>query len=249
MSLYFFQSRIVEKGVVMQGARLGIAVVVMILHTVLFAEFVPYMPKLQKGEVRFRTDTRSYGWDDFHLAWDVSYFDVVRYSTEPNSDGKTFILPDMLHFETIFQVGKLPEGGLKKQSTSYLAKAVLTPEYFWKYQLPLLFSYTVYTLRFIDAKDGRLKAIETVDEIRQMLGRIDTPAELALWLLATEPAYARPYSFKKDHGLYRVRFLDDEIFSCSYHEYMKFFDAEGRVVRQEEVKKVVYERPCPEIAL
>jgi hypothetical protein len=207
------------------------------------------MPKLQKGEVRFRKDTRSYGWDDFRLAWDVSYFDVVRYDTKSGSDEQALTLPDRLHFETVFQAGKLPDGGLKKRSTSYLATAVLTPEYFWKYPVPLLSAYTVYSLRFIDAKDGRLKAIETVDEIRQMLGKIDTPAELALWLLATEPAYARPYSFQKTHGLYRVRFLDDDIFSCTYREYVKFFDAQGSVVKEEEIKKIVYEKPCPEIAL
>ena len=219
---------------------------VIFLSSLSNSETINYMPTLHQDEKRFEN---KYGWNDFHLGWKVTYFDVVRYSTLPNSDGKIFKLPKKLIFETIFQAGDMPSEGLNEKSMRYLAKAVLTPAYFWKHQLPLIFSYTVYSLRFIDADDGRLKAVETRDEVRQFLGKIDTPAELSLWLLASESPYVTPYSFMKKGDLYRVRFFDDDIFTCTYHEYFKYYNAQGKVVKVKEIQKIRYEIPCPEIAI
>jgi len=214
------------------------------------SETVDYIPKLQKGEERFANNKRMYGWNDFHPAWKIRYFDVVRFSTVPLINDDSLELPKPpIHFEMIYQVGRLPEGGFHQKDTEYLARAVTTSGYFWKYQVMLLLSYTIYSLRFIDADDGRLKAIETLDEVRQFLGRIDTPAELSLWLLASEPPYRKPYSYIRKNKLFRVRFWDDDIFTCTYHEYFKYYDEEGKVVKFEEIKKIRYEEPCPEIAI
>jgi len=209
-----------------------------------------YVPSLQKGEEKFAYDKRRYKWSDFNLGWDVRYFDVVRFSSLPAADDGSFELPQPpVVFETIFQAGRLPQSGLHQRDADYLARTVATSAYFWKHQVMLLLSYTIYSLRFIDAKDGKAKAVETRDEVRHFLGKIDTPAELSLWLLASESPHISAYSYMRTKEGYRVRFLDDDIFSCTYHEYFKYYDAEGKVVRVEPYKKIHYEKPCPEIAI
>ena len=151
-------------------------ITILFLHAEIVTLTHKPVPKLEKGEKKFK-NLKSYGRNDFHLGWKVDYFDVVSFNTLP-SDGKVFLLPkDKAFFIETFHIGKVTKK-LNESSMQYLAKAILKPTYFWKFPQPLLNDYTFYTLRFIDAKDGKLKAIETLNEVQQFLGDIDTEAEI-----------------------------------------------------------------------
>lgn len=204
------------------------------------------VPKLDKGEKKFK-NIKSYRGNDFHLGWEVDYFDVVSFNTRP-SDGKTFLLPQgKAFFIETFHVGKATKK-LDERSQQYLAKAILKPTYFWKFPQPLLNDYTFYTLRFVDAKDEKLKAIETLDEVKQFLGNIDTEAEILLWILASDHPRRGSYSYKKVGKNYRVRFLDSDMGECYFHEYFRYYDENGKVVKEKTLRKVQV-KDCVEIMI
>ncbi|BAF72970.1 hypothetical protein [Sulfurovum sp. NBC37-1] len=204
------------------------------------------VPRLSKGEKKFKK-INSYGWSDFHLGWQVSYFDVVSFNTKP-SDGKHFELPGgKAVFREILHIGKATKK-LNNRSQQYLAKAIMKPAYFWKYPQPLLNDYTFYTLRFIDAKDGKLKAIETLDDVQQFLGNIDTEAEILLWIMASDHPGRRSYSYKKVGRNYRVRFLDSDMGECYFHEYFRYYDEKGKVMKEKTLREV-HVKGCVEIMI
>lgn len=204
------------------------------------------VPKLSKGEKKFKP-WASYGWKSFHLGWQVSYFDLVSFNTLPY-DRKEFKLPKgEAYFLTLFNEGKAKKE-LNKRSTQYLAKAILKSNYFWKYQQPLINDYMFYSLRFIDAKDGRLKAIETLDEVRHFLGKIDTPAELKMWIMASDHPLRASYSYKKIGKLYRVRFFDSDPGECYFHEYFRFYNEKGKVVKKKTIREV-HVKGCVEVMM
>ena len=204
------------------------------------------VPKLDKGEKKFK-NWKSYGWKDFHLGWKVTYFDVVSFNTLP-SEGKHFNLSkDKASFEEILHAGNLTKK-LNEKSVQYLAKAILKPEYFWKFPQPLLNDYTFYSLRFIDAKDGKLKAIETPKEVQQLLGTIDTEAELLLWIMVSDHPRRPSYSYKKIDKGYRVRFLDSDMGECYFREYFRYYDETGKVLKEKTLREI-HVKGCVEIMI
>jgi len=204
------------------------------------------IPKLSKIEKRFKR-FKSYSWRDFHLGWKVDYFDVVSFNTLP-SDGKHFKLPEgKASFSKLLYVGN-PRINLNKKSMQYLAKAIMNPNYFWKFPQPLLNDYTFYSLRFIDADDGKLKAIETLDEVRQFLGKIDTEAELLLWIMASEDPFRRAYSYKKLGNTYRVRFLDSDLGQCYFSEYFRYYDENGKLLKEKSIRNI-HVKGCTEVMI
>ena len=214
------------------------------------AEFITMthkpVPKLSKEEKKFKP-LKSYGWKNFRLGWQVSYFDLVSFTTLP-SEGKQFKLPKgKASFETLFHAGKVTKK-LNERSMQYLAKAILKPAYFWKFPQPLLNDYTFYSLRFIDAKDGKFKAIETLDEVRHFLGKIDTEAELKLWIMASDHPFRESYSYKKIGKAYRVRFFDSDLGQCYFHEYFRFYDEKGKVLEEKTIRNV-HVKGCVEIMI
>lgn len=225
-------------------------IIVMALVIGLNAQTITLMhkpvPKLDKGEKKFK-NIKTYGWDDFHLGWKVDYFDVVSFNTRP-SDGKTFLLPQGKAFfiETL-HVGEATKM-LNEQSQQYLAKAILKPSYFWKYPQPLLNDYTFYTLRFIDAQDGKFKAVETLDEVQQFLDNIDTEAEILLWIMASDHPRRRSYSYIKTDEGFRVRFLDSDMGECYFHEYFRYYDEKGKVLKEKTLREV-HVKGCVEIMI
>ena len=204
------------------------------------------VPKLEKDEKRFKR-VESYRWKDFHLGWKVSYFDMVSFNTLP-SEGKRFHLPEgKASFDKILHAGKLTKK-LNEKSVQYLAKAILKPKYFWKFPQPLLNDYTFYSLRFIDANDGKLKAIETLKEVQQFLGKIDTEAELLLWIMASDHPRRVSYSYKKAGKTYRVRFFDSDMGQCYFHEYFRYYDENGKVLKKKKLREVQV-KGCIEIMI
>lgn len=197
------------------------------------------IPKLSKDEKRFK-DFTLYKWKDFHLGWKVKYFDVVSFSTKAFSDGKHFKLHKDMNLTEVFHIGKKRKI-FDKTFAKSLAKVIMKPDYFWKQGVPLIFCYNFYSLRFIDANDGILKAIETLDEVRQFLGKIDTEAEFNLWIMASEK-YKKAYSYKKIDKTYRVRFFNSDDGECYFNEYFYFYDENGKVIKKQNIREVHIKR-------
>lgn len=204
------------------------------------------VPKLSKGEKKFKK-WASYGWKSFHLGWQVKYFDLVSFDTLPY-EGEQFRFPNgQASLETIFHTGNVKKR-LSERSMQYLANAILKSSYFWKFPQPLFGDYKFYSLRFIDTKDEKLKAIETLEEVRHFLGEIDTEAELKIWILASDHPLRVSYSYKKIDKTYRVRFFDSDLGQCYFHEYFRFYDDKGKVLKEQTIRRI-HVKGCIEVML
>jgi hypothetical protein len=186
-------------------------------------------PSLQQAEKRFHK-LETYTLKDFNFAWDIHYFEVVTYEVD-----RTLPLKKENKFKPFMHAGTVKLDRKRKKELLWLSKAILKKSYFWKRRYPLLEDYSVTSLRFIDGS-GRFKAIETLRDIREMLGDIDTEAELRLWILASEQPYMDPYSYIKKDGLYRVRF--QTVSHCHYKEFFRYYNKKGDVVKNRNIKKI-----------
>lgn len=199
-----------------------------------------YIPVLDKHETKFR-DSLEYQLEDFNFAWDVVYFEILNYDVEMDKVD-TYRLAKGVKFFTVFQSNAKVFTAVEQKQRRWLAGAILKPSYFWQTEVPPFPIYSFKILIF-KGKKGNLKAIETRDEIRQMLGDIDTESELLLWLYSSSSYRKRAYSYKKIDDLYRVRFLDFFSPSCDYHEYFKYYDTKGNLKKTEEVKSF-HDKTC-----
>ena len=200
---------------------------------------------VENGEEQFKP-LKSYKMSDFHFAKPIVYMDIAWFCTKHGSDGKHFELPKNYTFHTLLKVGKLTMSEkMKRYSFDYLAHAILNKEYFWKRATPLLWDYTFTTLRFIEQDDPRLKAITEPQDIIDLFGDIDTPAELSVWMKAMYPHHL--YSWKKVKNLYRVRFRGLDSISCIYDEHFDYFDKHGKRVKTETIQN--YRKKECDIAL
>lgn len=193
-----------------------------------------YSPVLQKDETKFR-DTLAYQLEDFNFAWDVAYFELLGYDVEMDKKD-IYRLGKEVKFHTFFKSSAKPLSQKEKKQRRWLAGAIVKPSYFWQAEVPPFPIYNFKILIFKGTK-GNLKAIETHDEIRQMLGEIDTPSELLLWLHSSVLDRQRAYSYKKIDDLYRVRFVDFFSPTCDYHEYFEYYDREGSLKKREEIQR------------
>jgi len=192
---------------------------------------------LFKGEHRFKA-LESYTIQDFHFAKPVVYMDVVTFSAKGDIDGNAFQLPKHYIFQTLLKVGTLPfSKSRKKRDFDYLACAILTKEYFWKRAIPLLWDYSFTTLRFMEQNDQRLKAITEPQDIVDLFGEIDTPAELHVWLRAVYHYDALSFlvGWKKVKGFYRIHFRGLNHF-CIYDEHFDYFDRYGKKIKTTTLK-------------
>ena len=181
--------------------------------------------KLEKDEKRFKVYYK-YALKDFNLAWKVNAFQVIYEYTLPY-DGKVFKFPEKLKFSRILKVGDIEDTRKNNKDSIWLINAILKKkEYFWKEASGPENIYKVTTLMFMD-ESKRFKAIETLQEIKEMLGPIDTEGELFLWIYATTKNLYAMYSYKKVGDLYRVRFT----YTDGIH--FKYYDQNGDMVKTE----------------
>lgn len=196
--------------------------------------------KLDKGENKFR-DSMEYGHKDFHFAWDISYFELLWYYVEMDKK-HTYRLPEKVVLHTIFQSRLRQFSLLEQKQREWLAGAVLKPSYFWQAEQPPYPLYSFNILIFKEKK-GNFKAIESRKEIREMLGEIDTEAELLLWLHSSSTNFQRPFSYKKIDDLYRVRYAVLFSPTCEFHEYFKYYDTKGTLKKTEEIRRF-HDKTC-----
>ena len=181
---------------------------------------------------------KSYTLSDFHFAKPIVYMDMASFSTQYGSDGEHFELHKNYRIHTIFKVGTLSfSEKRKKHDFDYLAHAILNKAYFWKRGIPLLWSYNFTTLRFVEKGDPRLKAITEKQDILDLFGEIDTPAELYVWLKANYgyEEWSFFQGWKKERGLYRIHFKGLNNF-CIYDEHYDYFDRHGKKVKTKTIQ-------------
>ena len=204
-----------------------------------------HKPILDKGEKRFKSST-AVRLKDFNFAKKIIYFDVITYCLVPN-DKKTKLIPCEESYD--FVLFRADPSVYKKLSQKqrkglvWLKTAIAKKSYFWKeHNIPDM-SYTYSILRFIDEK-SRIKAIEMLEEIRDIMGKIDTPSEIYLWLNANGKHY-NAYSHKKIGKLHRVRFIQDDYVKCLDIEYFVYYDEKGNEVKRKKGISKPYLNPCP----
>jgi len=197
--------------------------------------------KLDKGEKKFHDFSHYSSMKAYHLSWDIVHFDVVSYEVT-----KDLKLRKEGVFNTLFKVGPVSMNKRRKDELIWLSKAILKKSYFWKKELPLWGDYVFYSLRFIEKGDSRFKAIETLQEVKEMLGTIDTEAELLLWITASERWYPVPYSYRKEGTLYRVRFIFDQ--GCDPYELLRYYNSNGDVVKNRKVN-LRHIKECSEVVI
>ncbi len=172
---------------------------------------------------------------DFHFAWDIRYLEIFSFEAT-SRNGARFRLDPKTKTHTLLRIGTYPQTAATRKARRWLMRAILKRNYFWKsrYQPPGdIYGFT--TLQFATG-DGRLKAIETQDEIRQMLGTIDNHAKLQLWLYALNRTGA--YSAKRTRDGYRIRYSYVDPFSCYYEEYFLYLNAKtGTISEPKWIKK------------
>jgi len=204
--------------------QMGIVIATLLWGTPLQAKKVKV--KLDRGEKVFH-QMPAYTIKDFHFAWDIGYLEFFVFDAE-SSDGKKFkIDPKTTTLRSMMRVGKIKETNKTEKDHKWLMHAILKQDYFWKTMLlPPGAVYGFSTLHFTKG-DNHLKAIETKEEILQMLGKIDTEAEVRLWLSVLD--LPTPYSYKKTKNGYRIRFAGENPFTCNYEEYFISINSQNGV--------------------
>ena len=193
--------------------------------------------RLEKGEKKFKS-LKQYRLKDFHFTKDIAYIDMVKYEVT-----KKLKLQKEGKFRYIMKMGIIPPKKNSAKSFIWLSKALLKQNYFWKETHPLFEDHTFTSLRYLKKSNNRFNAVETLQDIKDLLGNIDTVAELHLWLYASE---YEPYSYKKIGKLYRVRFKTSS--QCYYEERFQYYNSNGDRVENKKIKSFTIKN-CGEIMI
>jgi len=191
-----------------------------------------------KGETSFKPYLE-YKIQEFNFSTEIKYFEVIIYRALLDSNRQKFDIPLKSFSNFIFKAGKIKKSEKIKKNLLWLSKVVLKKDYFWKKRVNKDSLYYMTTsLRFLDKKN-RLNAIQNQEDIKELLGEIDTEAELALWLYIIEDEQDI-ISYKKLNNLYRVRYKKQDKDRCLNIYYFKFYNTKGEKVKYQEIKKIPY---------
>ena len=170
--------------------------------------------------------------------------DVVEYDVT-----KDLKLVKPGKFRYRMKIGTVPQGKNSQKSFIWLSKAILSRAYFLKIQHPLVEDYTFTSLRYMVKNDKRFKAVDTLQDIKDLLGKIDSEADLHLWLYASENPWVEAYSYKKVGKLYRVRFRTAPgSLGCNYMEEFRYYNSDGERVKNKKIKTFTI-KDCGEILI
>ena len=198
--------------------------------------------ELEKGEKYFNIGDKK---SDYHLAWNVCYFELLEMETLPTNGNH------LTYRETEKEIGtrywaNYPSFGFGGtgwedpkmiKDAYYLMNVLLKEKYFWTYTFHQdgrasyendgKTFYKLIGLLFKLEGDTRMKAIETLDEVKQMLGDIDTPSELLLWIYASTKTVDDVVSYKKIEEGYSVRYR----YPHTNKYYFQFYNSKGKIVK------------------
>ncbi len=199
--------------------------------------------RLEKGEQKFRgfysKSPEAYG-----FAAKISYFEIVSYDVDMEEHHDK----NIANFQTILKIGHTDMTKGKKKQLEWLTAAIPTTDYFgMQPYLPYNYHYICTSYRFVD-ESGRFRAIDKKKDFIDIFGRIDNELKLYLWLYATDHGVTSPYSYKKIGDLYRVRFSGFSETECEYYEDFKYYNAKGKMVKEERIRKIK-DKKCSPIML
>ena len=193
--------------------------------------FTKGYPKLDRGEIKFKSSIPyKYRLKDFNFKWNITFFTVVTFVNR----GKEIYYKDI---STLYKSDNRVYSKKEKKDIAYLANIFRkTKEYPFK-------NYNNYqVIIFIDNK-GKMYAIENFKELKDMLGKIDTLAELKLWINLKYKHY-NEYSAKLIKNIWRVRFTNFDMSECSYLELFRYYNKDGKYLKKQ--KEFYYkEKNCP----
>ena len=197
-----------------------------------------FIPHLSKNEKLFKKSTL-YKLKDFNLNLDISFLSVVSFITI-SREKKELKYKEL---QTIFKSDNRVYSQKNKSDILYLANLMKKRKNY-----PLKVAYgpwgdRYFIIIFIDQK-GKMFALEDLKELKDMLGDIDTPAEILLWIRVKN--YGFPYSYLFTNNLWRLRFKGWDLGRCNYSEYFKFYNKKGHFI-QEKLLRKYHKKGCVEV--
>ena len=193
-------------------------------------------PILDSGEVKIKQSSK-YHLSDFRFTKQVEYLEVVEYKRHhhylplkakkfaKNVDGR---FPAVV--ERYYPEGKNSLSEAQKKSLQTLRHEMFIGEDHLGRDCSssMMASFCTRIVQYID-ESGKSHIVSTKKELKAVLGRIDTPAEVQLWLTLSgnRPAY----SCKKADDGYRVRWnyiqYTDMAGLCYHYTFFRMLDAKG----------------------
>jgi len=176
-------------------------------------------PKLDKGEKKFKTTLPyKYRLKDFKFKWNVTFFTIVTFVK------KSKVLK-YSNLSTLYKTDNRVFSQKERKDITYLANLFRKRK---NYPIKNYDNYQV--IIYIDNK-GKMYAIENFKELKSMFGKIDTPAELKVWI-DLKYKHFNEYSYKYIQGLWRVRFSEFNLGNCSYKEYFRYYNKDGKYIKK-----------------
>ncbi len=206
----------------------------LLLFTNLLSAYSVNFPTLDRNELKFKP-LNNYTFNDFKLSRKIRYLELISFRTKDYT-GRDFKLQEPFKYDTLLSVGALKSKELAHKAREILGNLIVKENYFWKWQEYPTLKYRYILLNYYEKRDARMKAIENKREILDILKRIDTEAELLLWVKAINRANSKPYSYKYSNRVYRVRFFEVSENGCHIKEYFEYFNKKGALLKTKLIK-------------
>ena len=166
-----------------------------VLSLVVFAKDMT--PHLDKNEKLFK-QTKLYKLKDFDFGWKVKSLSVFSFVKIYNENKK-------LNFKELQPIVKTKKVYTKDEKNYILYFANLMKD---RKNYPIKIGYGPWGYRYylvvFEDDSGKMFALENQTELKDMLGSINTPAELYIWILLKY--YEKPYSYMWQKNIIRVRY-------------------------------------------
>jgi len=194
-------------------------------------------PTLDSGETKFKK-LSAYNLSDFNFAKHVQYLEIIEYTSnlrQQSRQVKKFAKKVDKRFPVVskqyYHKGKNSLSQTQKRSLQMLRHEMfigsdhLAGDSNYGMMRAFVDSRIV---QYIDG-DGKSHIISTKKELKAVLGKINTPAEVQLWLLLSGDVAG--YSYEKVNDDYRVRWnyiqFTDMAGLCYHYTFFRVLDEKG----------------------
>ena len=198
----------------------------------------------QKRERAFKP-LKEYRMSDFNFNWKIRYLEMLSWEADSKNGGDGFTVERGSRLEFAMKLGEMRINYGLKMERFHIMEKLSRKSYFWKTPWPPSSLYGFTGILFIDDTTPHFKAVSDLDDIKDMLGDIDSEAELSLWLRASGRGSFHSSSYLQTKDGYRVRFKGTDPFSCIYMEYFEYYDKRGKLLETKILKKY-REKDCAE---
>ena len=190
---------------------------------VLFILLGCQQPMLDSGETKLKK-LSEYHLNDFHFSKNVRYLEIIQHGRTPIAVARYGTNGNILKPVKI--------------ETFTSKKRVKYDSSYWKQVSKKLrgASYGMmvapfYSVRYVNA-DGEEFMLSNISELKSLLGEIDTPAELQMWLFLS--AKVRGYSYEKSNSFYNVKWYYHRINDtgmCTHYSHKGRVNFQGKIVK------------------